>query len=258
MRIPYWHVDAFTGPGCRGNPAGVCRLREWLPDRTLQDIAAENNLSETAFFVEQQGEIPLRWFTPVREIDLCGHATLAAAHVIFAGGAHAGNRVAFGSASGPLAVERRGELLVLDFPVRPAAPCAAPDDLTAGLGASPLEVHNARDYMAVFSSEEEVRALAPHMGPLARLPFGVIATAPGREVDFVSRFFAPAVGIPEDPVTGSSHCTLVPYWAGRLGRRTLTARQLSPRGGELFLEHAGDRVRIGGRAVTFLSGEIVS
>jgi PhzF family phenazine biosynthesis protein len=262
MRIPFFHVDAFASGVFKGNPAGVCLLREWLPDAVMQSIAAENNLPETAFVLRGRERIELRWFTPTVEVDLCGHATLAAAHVLFA---HARAptgapvvRIEFLSKSGPLAVERDGELLVLDFPSRPPAACKAPEALVRGLGSAPVEVLGSRDYLCVYEREEDVASLRPDMTLLAGLDrFGVIVTAPGSgAVDFVSRFFAPGEGIPEDPVTGSAHCTLIPYWSGRLGRARLTARQISARGGELSCELAGDRVRIGGRAVTYLSGEI--
>ena len=258
MRIPFFHVDAFASELFRGNPAGVCLLGEALPDAVMQAIAAENNLPETAFVLRGEGRIRLRWFTPTVEVDLCGHATLAAAHVLFAHAGQPGGRLVFQSQSGPLAVERKGELLVLDFPSRPPVACEAPEALVRGLGSAPLEVLGSRDYLCVYERQEEVAALAPEMPLLAGLDrFGVIITAPGAgEVDFVSRFFAPGDGIPEDPVTGSAHCTLIPYWSKRLGRTRLAARQISARGGELSCELAGDRVRIGGRAVTYLQGEL--
>jgi PhzF family phenazine biosynthesis protein len=240
----------------------VCLLGKALPDAVMQSIAAENNLPETAFVLRGREHLELRWFTPAVEVDLCGHATLAAAHVLFAhtrapSGASVA-RIEFQSKSGPLAVERDGELLVLDFPSRPAAACEAPEALVRGLGSAPLEVLGSRDYLCVYAREEDVASLRPDMSLLAGLDrFGVIATAPGSgAVDFVSRFFAPGEGIPEDPVTGSAHCTLIPYWAKRLGKTKLSARQVSARGGELACELAGDRVRIGGRAVTYLRGEI--
>ncbi len=262
MRIPFFHVDAFASEAFKGNPAGVCLLREWPPDPVMQAIAAENNLPETAFVLRGGGRFGLRWFTPTVEVDLCGHATLAAAHVLFA---HAGRppgasiaRIEFQSKSGLLAVEREGEQLVLDFPSRPPLPCAAPEALIRGLGRAPLEVLGSRDYLCVYGRAEDVATLRPDLSLLAGLDrFGVIVTAPGSgAVDFVSRFFAPGDGIPEDPVTGSAHCTLIPYWAKRLGKSKLAARQISARGGELSCELAGDRVRIGGRAVTYLRGEI--
>lgn len=255
MNIPYFHVDAFTDRVYAGNPAGVCLLEEALPDTAMQSIAAENNLSETAFlsFVAE-GVFELRWFTPEVEVDLCGHATLAAAHVMFDLG-YKEDTIAFDTRSGRLLVSREDSLLVLDFPARPATACNAPANLR--LGIEPVEVLRARDYLAVFESEEDVLALTPDMDAIRTLDaLGVIATAPGKECDFVSRFFAPGAGIPEDPVTGSAHCTLVPYWAERLGRMKLHARQVSRRGGELFCELRGDRVRIGGRAVTYARGSI--
>ena len=252
MNIPYFHVDAFTRRVFAGNPAGVCLLEAWPEDGLLQSIAAENNLPETAFVVPDGPAFALRWFTPRQEIDLCGHATLAAAFVLYLTGRAAEGPISFTSRSGLLTVAKRGDLLLLDFPARPAAPCPAPADLLQGLGALPREVYKARDYLAVFAREEEITALVPDFARLARLDcLGVIATAPGREVDFVSRFFAPGAGIPEDPVTGSSHCTLIPYWAGRTGKESLAARQLSPRGGELSCVHRGDRVLIGGYAVLY-------
>jgi len=260
VKAPFWHVDAFTGALFRGNPAGVCIIDGWPDDALMQSIAAENNLPETAFVVRRGKHCDLRWFTPTVEVDLCGHATLAAAHVLFLHAGWRGTSVEFRSQSGKLEVERRPGLLVLDFPSRPASPCAAPEALLRGLGSAPAEVLGARDYLAVYGTEEEVRALSPDMAVLSLVDrFGVCVTAPARDtgtVDFVSRFFAPAEGIPEDPVTGSAHCTLVPYWAGRLGKKTLHALQVSARGGELFCEDAGARVKIGGRAVTYLAGEI--
>jgi len=255
MRIRYYQVDAFTDHVFGGNPAGVCLLTDWLPDQVLQSIAAENNLAETAFVVQRDSCFDLRWFTPELEIDLCGHATLASAHVIFRHLGYRASDIRFQTRSGILTVSREGERLTLDFPARPPVPCDAPPDLSAGLGATPVTVGKARDYLAVFESEVAVRNLQPDMAALMRLDsLGVIATAPGKDCDFVSRFFAPRAGVPEDPVTGSAHCTLIPYWAERLGRTKLHARQVSQRGGELFCEHRDDRVGIGGHAVTYSSG----
>jgi len=232
-------------------------LEAWLPDETMLGIAAENNLSETAFLVEGEGHYDLRWFTPVTEVDLCGHATLASAHVVFTQLGHTSPVVRFESKSGTLRVAREEQILVLDFPARPGERCDAPAALVEGLGREPVETYRARDYMAVFGTQAEIEALAPDMALLKEVvSLGVIATAPGDEVDFVSRFFAPTVGIPEDPVTGSAHCTLIPYWSARLGKQVLHARQVSARGGELYCQDAGERVRIGGRAVTYLTGEI--
>ncbi len=257
MRIPIFHVDAFTSQVFRGNPAAVCPLESWLDDATLQSIAAENNLSETAFLVGGNGAYEIRWMTPAAEVDLCGHATLASAFVLFAEGEKGREEVVFRSKSGELKVRRQGDLLALDFPSRPPQPMTASEDLLEGLGRAPREVWGARDYLAVFETEDEVRRLAPDFSRLARVDrMAVIVTAPGTRVDFVSRFFAPGVGIPEDPVTGSSHCTLVPFWSRRTGKKTLHALQVSPRGGELFCEDRGDRVAIAGRAVRYLQGTI--
>jgi PhzF family phenazine biosynthesis protein len=255
MSIPYYEVDAFTSRMFAGNPAGVCLLAGWLADETLQSIAAENNLSETAFIVQRDSVFHLRWFTPAIEVDLCGHATLAAAHVIYLHLRWQATSVRFETRSGVLSVERKEDLLTLDFPARPATPCEAPRELAEGLGAKPWMTAKARDYLAVFESEEEVRNLKPNSESLMRLDcLGIIATAPGRDCDFISRFFAPRAGIAEDPVTGSAHCTLIPYWSARLGRSRLRARQISRRGGELDCEDRGERVGIGGRAITYLSG----
>jgi PhzF family phenazine biosynthesis protein len=257
MRIPIVQVDAFTNQVFRGNPAAVCPLESWLDDATLQSIAAENNLSETAFFVGGRGAYEIRWMTPEREVDLCGHATLASAFVLFGAAEKEKDEVVFRSKSGELKVRREGDLLTLDFPARPPLPMTASEDLLEGLGRPPREVWAARDYLAVYETEDEVRALAPDFGRLARVDrFAVIASAPGARVDFVSRFFAPRQGLPEDPVTGSSHCTLVPFWSKRLGRKRLHALQVSARGGELFCEDRGDRVAISGRAVRYLTGTI--
>lgn len=257
MTIPCYHVDAFASTVFQGNPAAVCPLQAWLSDATLQSIAAENNLSETAFFFARGQDFDLRWFTPTTEVDLCGHATLAAAFVLFTVRGFSGNTARFHSRSGLLTVTRDGDVITLNFPSRPAVPCAAPEQLVRGLSRQPLEVLQARDYLAVFASAAEVCALKPDFAILKTLDcLGIIATAPGDDCDFVSRFFAPAVGINEDPVTGSAHCTLVPYWSQRLRKRTLLARQVSGRGGELFCRAAGERVFIGGRAEIYLRGEI--
>ena len=258
MRIPIYQVDAFTGELFHGNPAAVCPLDRWLPDDILQSIAAENNLAETAYYVPNGSGYHLRWFTPAVEVDLCGHATLASAHVIFSiRREFSGSIISFLSKSGELKVERDGDLYALDFPSRPPAECPADPALAVALGVKPEQVLGARDYLCIFSSEQEVRALQPNMEKLAAIDrFATIVTAPGRDCDFVSRFFAPAKGVPEDPVTGSAHCTLIPYWSKRLGKASLHARQISQRGGELFCELRGERVRIAGRAVTFLEGHI--
>ena len=257
MRLPIFEVDAFTSQVFRGNPAAVCPLESWLDDATLQSIAAENNLSETAFVVGGAGAYEIRWMTPKAEVDLCVHATLASAFVLFSDAEKGRDEVVFRSKSGELRVRREGDLLTLDFPSRPPRTVTATDDLLEGLGRPPREVWAARDYLAVYEREEDVRALAPDFARLARTDrFAVIVTAPGREVDFVSRFFAPKQGLPEDPVTGSAHCTLVPFWSKRLGKTRLHALQVSARGGELFCEDRGERVAISGHAVRYLQGTI--
>lgn len=257
MELRLFQVDAFTTERFRGNPAAVVPLAAWIDDALMQAIAAENNLSETAFFVREGDDYRLRWFTPGREVDLCGHATLASAFVLFSELEPLRESVTFHSRSGPLTVTREGPRLTLDFPARPPEPCATPEALIRGLGATPERVMRSRDYMAVFPAEPDVVALAPDMTALASLDaLGVIVTAPGTRVDFVSRFFAPAAGVPEDPVTGSSHTTLVPYWSQRLGRKRLHALQVSRRGGELFCEDRGTRVAISGDAVLVLEGTV--
>lgn len=258
MKLPYYEVSAFTTNPFGGNPAGVCPLDAWLPDSILQGIAANNNLAETAFTVSRAGGFDLRWFTPTVEMDLCGHATLAAASVLYHERGQHGDEVRFHSRSGVLEVTRRHDLLTLDFPSRPPATCAVPEALLRGLGAELKEVFKARDYLAVLSHESEVRDLKPDFSLLKSLDcLGIIATARGTDCDFVSRFFAPGAGVDEDPVTGSAHCTLIPFWAQRLGKNNLFARQISHRGGELFCEQVGERVHIGGRAVHYLRGEIL-
>ena len=258
MKIFYYQVDAFTGSVFSGNPAGVCLLDDWLEDEILQSIAAENNLSETAFVIEEGDSYGLRWFTPVVEIDLCGHATLATAFVLLEHIVPSKDRVTFHSKSGVLSVARMDTMLAMDFPSRPAQPCQTPERLVKALGQKPRETRfSVRDCMAVFDTEQQVYTLRPDMQALCEIDAaGVIVTAPGTQSDFVSRFFAPREGIPEDPVTGSAHSTLIPYWAERLQKSTLHALQISKRGGELFCENHGDRVQIAGKAALFLQGTI--
>jgi len=257
MKLPYYEVSAFTTNPFDGNPAGVCPLDAWLPDTVLQKIAANNNLAETAFTVPRGDDFELRWFTPTVEVDLCGHATLAAAFVLFNERGLGGDELRFHTRSGLLTVTRDKEMLTLDFPSRPAAPCAVPDALIRGLGATPKKVFKSRDYLAVFTNEAEVRALKPDFAVLKTLDcLGIIATAPGTDCDSVSRFFAPSAGVDEDPVTGSAHCTLIPYWAERSGKTKLSARQVSQRGGELSCDLRGNRVLISGKAIVYLRGSI--
>jgi predicted PhzF superfamily epimerase YddE/YHI9 len=257
VKLPIFQVDAFASGNFRGNPAAVVILDAWLDDSLLQRIAEENNLSETAFVIPSGAAFPLRWFTPETEVQLCGHATLATAHVLLTRGYAAGEAVAFETRSGTLGVRRRGQLLELDFPALPAAPVEAPTPLLEGLGVRPSEVLLAQNFLVVLGSEAAVRGLRPRFDRLRELgSVGVIATAPGDECDFVSRFFGPGVGVEEDPVTGSAHCTLVPFWSRRLGKRSLVARQVSLRGGELLCEDRGTRVGIAGNVRDYLVGEI--
>jgi len=257
-KLPIYQVDAFAGRLFKGNPAAVVLSESELSTDTMQSIAAENNLSETAFVLTTDKTLQIRWFTPTVEVDLCGHATLAAAHVLFNHLDFSGNTITFSSKSGPLHVRKDGELLHLDFPADSISPAEAPAALLSGLGTEPTELYKGRDdYLAVFEKQEDITSLYPDMGAISQVPArGVIVSAPGREVDFVSRFFAPQSGVPEDPVTGSAHTTLIPYWSQRLGKRHLRARQLSARGGKLVCNDLGRRVEIGGRAVTFLTGAI--
>lgn len=255
MAIPYFQVDAFTQRLFAGNPAGVCLLADWLPDEQLKSIAAENNLAETAFVVQGPSNCLLRWFTPAIEIDLCGHATLAAAHVLFSHLGYQKPAICFQTRSGELTVTRHDKLLTLDFPTRAASKYSPPPELLQALGREPTEVLKARDILAVFEDESTVQEIQPDMELLKNLDcLGTIISAPGDSTDFVSRFFAPAAGVPEDPVTGSAHCTLIPYWSQRLKKKSLRARQISPRGGELFCEDRGDRVGISGHAMTYATG----
>lgn len=259
MDIPIYQTDAFASALFRGNPAAICPLDRWLPDATLQAIALENNLAETAYYVPAgPARYQLRWFTPEVEVDLCGHATLAAASVILEVRREtSATRLVFESKSGELPVDREDGLYHLNFPARPHTECPANPALVEALGAAPATLLGAHYYLCVYNSEEEVRALRPNMEKLAAIDrFAVIVTAPGRDCDFVSRFFAPAKGVPEDPVTGSAHTTLIPYWSQRLGKPKMFARQVSRRGGEIWCEDLGSRVRIGGRAVQYLEGRI--
>lgn len=263
-RLPLYQIDAFTSDVFRGNPAAVVPLEAWLPDATLQAMALENNLSETAYFVAAaDGTYHLRWFTPTTEVDLCGHATLAAAYVIMRYVDASAEVVRFTTQSaGELVVRQtgpEGDRLALDFPARPpelVRDAAVLRAVADALGVAPAALWKARDLMAVLDGAAAVAGLRPDMAKIAALPaFALIVTAAGEgEVDFVSRFFAPAKGVPEDPVTGSAHCTLIPYWSAKLGKKALRARQVSPRGGELWCEDRGGRVTIAGHAVRYLEG----
>jgi predicted PhzF superfamily epimerase YddE/YHI9 len=259
MELSLYWVDAFTDRVFGGNPAAVVPLESWLDDKLLQRIAFENGLSETAYFVRTgPARAKLRWFTPAVEIDLCGHATLATAHVLFKELAQVEAPFVFDTKSGPLSVSRKGPLLELDFPSRPALPAEPPPELLRGLGRKPdAAFKSERMWLCVFGSAGDVAGVMPDHAALATVsPDKIIITAPGYDCDFVSRFFAPAAGVPEDPVTGSAHCTLVPYWAERLGKSKLHARQISRRGGELWCELDRERVRMAGDTVSYLRGRI--
>jgi len=259
MQIPLYQVDAFTDVVFHGNPAAVCPLNDWLTRDRMLAIAKENNLAETAFFVKTEDHYEIRWFTPEIEMDLCGHATLASAHVIFNYLAPELQTIHFESKSGPLLVTRNNGILTLDFPSRVPTPAKAPAVVLEAMNTLPVQVLKARDYILVYPNEETVINMTPDIALLNTInidPGGIIITAPGKTVDFVSRFFTPQASIFEDPVTGSAHCSLIPYWAARLKKNTLHARQVSPRGGELFCELQGERVLISGKAVTYLQGTI--
>ena len=257
MRLKQYQVDAFAERVFEGNPAAVCPLEAWPHDGLLQAIAEENNLSETAFFVADKGGFELRWFTPVAEVDLCGHATLATAHVIFEMLNYSKPVVSFQTRSGELTVKRKENRLEMNFPAVVPTSTDIPEELVQGLGVNPIEVWVGDDHLAVFENEKTIREIKPDFAALAQLESrGVIVTAPGLSSDFVSRFFAPKFGIPEDPVTGSAHCALTPYWAKRLKKNKLVAKQLSKRGGTLYCELDGSRVLLSGNAVTFMEAEI--
>ena len=257
MKIPLYIVDAFTDRPFSGNPAAICPLDSWLPDEVMQRIGAEMNFSETAFIVPGADSWHIRWFTPTLEVDLVGHATLAAAHVVFERIEPSRTELRFSSLGGALFVRRSQKLLEMDFPSRPPAPCPAPALLLEGLGAEPEQVLAAQHYMAVFRDAAAVRRLTPNLDQLARLDrAAVIVTAPGGPGDFVSRFFAPANGVPEDPASGVAQCSLIPYWSQRLDKRRLVGHQLSRRGGIFYCEDRDERVIIAGHARLFLEGTI--
>jgi PhzF family phenazine biosynthesis protein len=257
MELSIYQVDAFTDRLFAGNPAAVCPLDAWLPDAAMQAIAAENNVSETAFFVPRGEDYDLRWFTPTVETDLCGHATQASGFIVMNRLAPQRSSVRFHTRSGPLTVTRQGDMFAIDLPAQPPESCTMPPRFIAALGRKPAQILGAVKYLAIYDSAAEVAALTPDTAAMMDIDRdGVIVSAPGSDCDFASRYFAPHAGIPEDPVTGSAHCTLVPYWAGRLGKTALHARQISRRGGELFCELKGDRVVIAGRAALYLEGRI--
>lgn len=257
MKLSLFQIDAFAEKVFEGNPAAVCPLEEWLPDEALRNIAQENNLSETAYFIKKGGAYHIRWFTPTVEVDLCGHATLASAYVLFEILGFKHDEILFHSRSGELKVRRKGEWIELNFPASKIHRCETPVEITRAFGKEPIEVWRSDDYLAVYENESDITSISPDLAVLSRLDGrGVIVTSRGEKTDFVSRFFAPRFGINEDPVTGSAHCALMPYWAAKLGKNKLSAAQLSERGGRLLCELAGERVLISGKAVKYLEGTI--
>ena len=257
MKLQIFQVDAFTSQLFSGNPAAICPLDNWLEDAVMQKIAVENNLSETAFFTGQNDVFEIRWFTPATEVDLCGHATLATAHVLFNHLNYDKRIIHFDSKSGPLTVRKDNEFITLNFPSTRLDISEASPVLIEALGVNPVAVYESDDLFVLLSSEEEVSRVEPDFNLLSKLPSrGIIVTAAGENCDFVSRFFAPSVGINEDPVTGSAHTKLIPFWAEELDKETMTARQISRRGGELLCTYLGERVEISGKAITYMIGEI--
>ncbi len=257
MKLKLYQVDAFAGNIFEGNPAAICPLHEWLPDELMQSIAAENNLSETAFYVPIGDEFEIRWFTPKSEVNLCGHATLASAYVIFSIQGFNGETIRFRSKSGILEVKRDNDWLIMDFPSEPPVLCELPQKLKDSLNSSPTSCLKSEDYIVVFANEKDIVDLEPDFNLMKELDLrGVIVTSPSKNYDFVLRFFAPKFGILEDPVTGSAFTQLVPYWAEIMGKVKMKARQVSKRGGNVLCELRGDRVIIAGRAVLYLKGEI--
>lgn len=257
MKLSIYQIDAFANRSFEGNPAAICPLQSWLPDDVMQSIAEENNLSETAFFVPTENGYHIRWFTPVAEVDLCGHATLASAYVIFTFLGFTENTISFESKSGVLEVERNEDLLVMDFPSQPPIPCQLPEEIIRAFKNTPIECLKSEDYIVVFRNEEEIASAHPDFVALSKLDLrGVIITAKSSAYDFVDRCFFPKLGIDEDPVTGSAYTQLIPYWSKALKVSKLHAKQMSSRGGEVFCEAAGNRVSIAGKSVTYLVGEI--
>jgi PhzF family phenazine biosynthesis protein len=258
--MQYHVIDVFTDKLFGGNPAGVCLLDKWLPNDLLQNIAAENNLSETAFVVKQDGFYDLRWFTPTIEVDLCGHATVASAFVLFEDVEKELREIKFKTVSGIMSVSKENDLLYLDFPSRPVTLCPAYQTFEKAFGVKPVAAYKAVDFLVLVDSVETLRSINPNFSILKQIKteagldndsFGIIVTATGTDCDFVSRFFAPNAVIDEDPVTGRAHCSLIPFWSERLNKKVMTARQLSGRGGVLYCEDCDGRVRIGGRAVRY-------
>ncbi len=257
LELSIYQIDAFANEIFEGNPAAVCPLDFWLPDVTLQNIAQENNLSETAFFVAGENSIELRWFTPKDEVDLCGHATLATAHVLFKHIGHPSQHIQFQTKSGLLSVEQTDSGYRLDFPAAKLKPVAAPDTLINGLGVSTAEVFCGYDYIVLVENEDQVRSITPDFLALSQLDLrGIVVTSPGDTTDFVSRCFFPKLGVNEDPITGSAHCELAPFWSEKLGKNKLVAKQLSQRSGTIICEVVDDRVFLEGSAVDYMIGKI--
>ncbi len=259
MQLPIFQVDAFTDKVFGGNPAAVCPLEHWLPDDVMRKIAIENSVAETAFFIPLNDGFEIRWFTPEIEMDLCGHATLATAHVIARHLNYSLPSIKFLSKSGELMVTVENELLTLNFPSRKPEPSDIPQIILDAIQVKPVEVLKSRDYVLVFETEEIIRRIEPNQSILNQInldPGGVVITAKGDEVDFVSRYFTPQASIFEDPVTGSAHCSLIPFWSEKLGKESMLALQVSPRVGKLFCKSLGERVLISGEAVTYLEGSI--
>lgn len=257
MEITIYQIDAFASRLFEGNPAAVCPLIEWLPDEIMQSIAAENNLSETAFFVPKDNDYHIRWFTPASEVDLCGHATLASAYVLFNILDYKKDKIEFDSKSGILPVTRNNEWMVMDFPLQPPVPCDIPDEIVAAFDKMPIECLKSEDYIVVFEHETDIESANPDFEQLKKLNLrGVIITAKSNHYDFVARFFAPKYGIPEDPVTGSAYTQLAPYWASVIASKRFNVKQVSSRGGELTCEIVDDRVLISGKAIKYMEGKI--
>jgi len=257
MELSIYQIDAFSSCVFEGNPAAVCPLDEWLPDETMQSIAEENNLSETAFFVPKDDGFHIRWFTPASEVDLCGHATLGSAYVLFNILGYKNEAIQFDSKSGILFVTKQDDWLTLDFPKQPPVYCETPKEIVEAFNKEPIECMMSEDIIAVFENEIDIESANPDFEQLKKLDSrGVIITAKSMRYDFVARFFAPKYGIPEDPVTGSAYTQLAPYWASKLGKQKFKAKQLSSRGGELYCEILGDRVLISGKATKYMEGKI--
>jgi PhzF family phenazine biosynthesis protein len=259
MKLTFYQVDAFTDTLFKGNPAAVVPLDKWLDEKLMQDLAAENNLAETVFFVPLNNEFEIRWFTPEAEINLCGHATLASAYVLFNILGYDKKQIVFHSKSGPLYVTLQNDIISLDFPSwMPERLNEYPEGLEQALGVKEIVgVYQSRDLLVELNKEEDVQQAQPDFTLIKKLGYKIIITAPGKEVDFVSRFFAPTIGVDEDPVTGSAHSQLIPFWSNKLGKTVMQAKQLSKRGGQLWVEQKGDRVMMGGKAVFYMKAEAV-